>query len=35
MGLAGSFHEIDVIYGYVRCIYETGREFWNWEQNMG
>lgn len=35
MGLVGSFHEIDVIYGHVRCIYETEREFWKWERNMG
>ena len=28
MGLVGSFHEVYVIYGHVRCIYETEREFW-------
>jgi len=26
IGLVGSFHGIDMIYGYVRCIYETERE---------
>jgi len=35
MGFVGSFHEIDVIYGHVRCIYETEREFWKWERDMG